>query len=180
MTRAEEPAHGKLMIAVGGFSGSGKTSLARALQKEIANAVHIDADATRREILGIAETGPFPEGSFTAEVTQRMIADMHRRVREALTAGKSVIVSSIFNTLPSRAEQERLAADGGALFSGLWLQADKSVLLDRVTRRVNDVSEAGAEVVHGQMSMDAGAITWRIIDAALPREDVLKMALEAL
>jgi predicted kinase len=169
-----------LLIAIGGLSGSGKTSLARALQKEIAGSVHIDADATRRDILGVSAAGPFPDGAFADEVTQRMIAEMRRRVKEALTAGKNAIVSSIFNTPLSRTAQEKLATQNGALFKGLWLQTDTGVLLDRVTRRVNDVSEAGADVVQTQVALGIGAITWHIIDAAQTREAIIKAALELL
>jgi predicted kinase len=167
-----------LLIAIGGLSGSGKTSLAAALQPVIPNTVHLDSDRTRKEIFGVPATTRLPKEAYSPEATHRLVAEMTKRVKENIASGKNVIVSAAFLPPESRAEEEKLAHETGARFIGIWLQADMNALLDRVSKRVGDASDATADILKMQVAEGTGAITWPVIDAGLSREDILKAALK--
>lgn len=166
------------LIGIGGMSGTGKTTLAAALAKAVPNAVHIDSDRTRKEIFGVSETTRLPPEAYAPEVTQRVIDEMGRKTKENLAAGRTVILSATFLSPQARAEQERLAAECGAPFIGLWLRADLKILFDRVSQRVGSASDAGVEIVEMQSKKPPGDIRWAVIDAALPRGRVLAEALK--
>ncbi len=168
------------LIAVGGMSGSGKTSLASALLEFVPNAVHLDSDLTRKEIFGVSATTRLPTEAYSSEATQRVVDEMARRVKENIIAGKNVIVSATFLSPQSRAEEENLAAEAGAKFTGIWLQADLKVLFDRVAKRVDDASDAGVDIVKLQSSKDSGVIDWAIVNASQPRESVVSDALKII
>jgi predicted kinase len=178
----EKPAHSEkpLLIAIGGLSGSGKTSLARALQKVIPDAIHLDSDRTRKEIFGVPVEARLPPEAYSLEATQRVIDETARRVRAHIAAGQNVIISAVFLPPQSRADEEKLARECGAAFVGLWLQAEVGVLVDRVKVRVNDASDATVDIVNMQAAEGAGVVAWRVINAALSREDVLAAALKIL
>ncbi len=169
-----------LLIAIGGLSGSGKTSLGAALLDVVPNAVHLDSDRIRKEIFGVAETVPLPQEAFSSEATYRVIKETTRRIKENIAAGRSVIASNIFVSHKSRISEEKLAQAVGADFIGLWLQADLSVLFDRVAKRVDNVSNAGEAVVKMQAAKDPGDIAWAVIDANQPREAVIGAAVKII
>jgi len=169
-----------LLIAVGGLSGSGKTSLARALLAGVPNAVHLDSDRTRKELFGVSETTRLPPEAYSSQATFRLIKEMERRVKAHIAAGQSVIVSTTFQSAKSRHEQEKLAQETGAKFIGLWLQADLSVLFDRVAKRVGDASDAGVDIVKMQASRSAGDIAWPVINADQSREEVINAAVKII
>lgn len=168
------------LIAIGGLSGSGKTSLALSLADKIPNSVHFDSDRTRKEIFGVPLTERLPPEAYSPEATGKLIAETERRVKEALAAGKTVILSAAFYPPQDRARQEQLAAECGADFMGIWLDVDVATLLDRVAKRVNDVSDATGKIVEMQAKVDTGPINWAVIDARQPREAVAAIALSLI
>lgn len=176
MNNAPKP----LLIAIGGLSGSGKTTLAASLAAQISNTVHFDSDRIRKEICGVAPRDRLPVEGYAPEVKVRANAEMSRRIIEALQAGKNVVVSETFVAADWRAAQEKMAAENGAGFKGLWLNADLSTLFDRVAKRVNDISDATPDIVKMQAGKDTGPIAWTVIDAMQPKEQVLRIALAIL
>jgi len=84
----------------------------------------------------------------------------------ALRAGQSVIVDAVHLHPEERKLIEAVAAEAGVPFIGLWLEAPEPVLIDRVTNRTGDASDAMAEVVALQLRQPVGEITWTRIDAS--------------
>jgi predicted kinase len=101
---------------------------------------------------------------------------MFDRARDALAAGQSVIADAVFARVADRQAVERVAADAGVPFIGVWLDAPPATLIDRAERRVSDPSDADAAVIRQQQMQEIGAIRWPRIDASRPFEDVLKDA----
>jgi predicted kinase len=60
---------------------------------------------------------------------------------------------------------ERTAAEAGAGFLGLWLEARPETLLTRIRQRVNDASDATEDIVQRQLGYATGPINWTRIDA---------------
>jgi predicted kinase len=76
-----------------------------------------------------------------------------------------VIVDAVFDRPADRADVEALARELGVALQGLWLSAPPQALASRVTARRGDASDATAEVVAQQLSLDTGSIGWQQIDA---------------
>lgn len=63
------------IIAIGGLSGSGKTTIARALAP-IADALQIRSDVIRKHLLGLNATAPAGEEGYTTEMNKRVYHEM--------------------------------------------------------------------------------------------------------
>jgi predicted kinase len=79
-----------------------------------------------------------------------------------------------------RAAIEALAAQEGASFTGLWLEAPRDVMRARVTKREGDVSDATSSVVDEQLSYEIGPQSFEVIDASLPLEHVVASSLDVI
>jgi aminoglycoside phosphotransferase family enzyme/predicted kinase len=102
------------VIAVGGLSGTGKTSIARAIAGELGLRV-ISADAVRRSLFGEAKRpAPYGEGAYTAEASRLTYQTMIERGREMLGADHGVILDATFLRDDDRSMAERMAMSAGA------------------------------------------------------------------
>lgn len=169
------PREAPRLIAVGGFSGSGKSVLARGLAAET-GALVIRSDAVRKGLAGVAPSDRLPPESYTAEAAARTYAAMADRARSALAGGMSVILDAAHLTPEERAEAARVADAAGVAFTGLWLDAPAERLAARTAAREGDVSDATPAVVEHQLSHDPGSIDWHRLDAAAAPEEVLAAA----
>jgi predicted kinase len=176
----EEAMPKPVFIAIGGLTGSGKTTLARELAAVLPDTICMDSDETRKELFGIPRTQKLPPEAYEPEFTQRLIEDMDGRIKAHLQNGKNVIVSMLMTMDAARTREEALAASVGADFQGLWLKADFNTMFDRVAVRTGDASDAGTAMVEQQTQWDYGTISWPVIDANQSKEDVVKQALDIL
>jgi uncharacterized protein len=158
-----------LLIAVGGLPGTGKSTLAARLAPEIGRppgAVHLRSDIERKLLFGAAESGRLPETAYSAAVTEKVYARLLHKARLALEAGHSVVADAMHGREAERRTVERLAGEMGVPFRGLWLEAPIPVLLERVSERAGDASDATAEVVRRFAAMEAEPVAWRRVPAA--------------
>lgn len=171
------------LIAVGGFSGSGKTRLAGDLAPEIGaapGALHLRSDVLRKDLLGVDELTRLPETSYDKATSRRVYDTLLTRAKTALEAGHSVLLDASFIGAGERIRIEALARDSDAAFIGLWLEADQSRLLERVAHRRGDASDATQEVVRRQQRGDPGTLSWLRLDANPDYGDVLRTARSVL
>src|SRR5476649_2457715 len=158
-----EPAAPRLM-AVGGLSGSGKTTHALSIAPEIGRApgaVVVRSDVERKRIAGVALDERMPAGSYTPDSSTRVYAAMLDRAGQALRAGHSVVLDAVFAKPEERAAAEALARKVGVPFEGTWLDIPKDVAQARVAARKGDASDATPAVVERQFGYDLGAISWK-------------------
>jgi len=73
---------------------------------------------------------------------------------------------------------ERVAAELGLPFRGLWLKAEPCHLIERVTARRDDASDATASVVRQQLGLDIGGLSraWSVLDANGSAAKILERA----
>lgn len=157
------------LVAVGGLSGSGKTTISALLAPECGRppgAVHLRSDIERKRLFGAADTDRLPPSTYTREVSDTIYAGLRHKAGRALRAGQSVVVDAVHSLPAEREAIEAVARENGAPFIGIWLDAPGSLLRDRVAARRGDASDADAAVVEFQMGQDTGPITWHRIDAS--------------
>lgn len=162
---AEAPA----LVAVGGLSGSGKSSAARNMAPKIGRApgaVVLRSDVTRKVLCGVAPEDHLPESAYDAKTTRRVYADLYQNASMALRAGYWVILDAVFGDAGDRAAAASLAAQENCPFHGIWLTAPKGVLRDRIAGRRQDASDATVEVLEQQTARPLGNVEWAGIDSS--------------
>jgi uncharacterized protein len=158
-----EPAPPRL-LAIGGLSGTGKTTLALKRAPDIGRApgaVVVRSDVERKRHAGIALEARMPTGSYRPELSAEIYAICLARAGRILRAGQSVIVDAVFAREDERQAVEALAREVGVPFEGIWLEVPKDVAQARVAARKGDASDATPAVVERQYNYDLGRITWQ-------------------
>jgi hypothetical protein len=171
------------LIALGGLSGTGKSTLAMALAPALGiapGAVILRSDVIRKRLFGQLPEARLPPAAYQAEATRRVYAQISALAETALRAGYCVLADAAFLRHGERAALAGLAGRLGLPFQGLWLEAPAEVLLARVEARRGDASDAGAEIVQMQSEFPIGEIDWRKIDAAGELDAIERQASQAL
>lgn len=174
---------GPQLVAVGGLSGTGKTTLARKLAPSIGRApgaLHLRSDLERKALAGVEPLQRLPPPAYTPESSAAVYARMFERARHALAAGHSVILDAVFATEDERAQAEDLSRSAEARFTGFWLEGTQSMLSARVKQRTGDASDATADVVARQFTYETGDIRWHRLDAGGRVDELSRLALAAL
>ncbi len=156
------------VIAVGGLSGTGKSTLGRGLAPLLGNApgaVIVRSDVTRKRLAGVSAETRLPASAYAPEMDEQVYHSIIAVARDVAAAGRTVIVDAVFARPEQRHAIRRAAASAGSAFAGLWLRASPETLKSRVATRQSDASDAGPEVVEAQLGYDAGAIDWIELDA---------------
>jgi aminoglycoside phosphotransferase family enzyme/predicted kinase len=167
------------LLAVGGFSGTGKSTLAAALAPRIGpapGALHLRSDVERKRLFNVAEAERLTPDHYRPEVSVEVYRLLLNKAERALAAGHSVVVDAVFMKLEERLDLEAVATRTGAGFAGLWLEAPADTLIARVEARRGDASDADAAVVQSQLARPTGAMSWTRVDARGDREATLAAA----
>lgn len=172
-----------VLTAIGGLSGTGKTTLAYGIAPDIGRAPGarvLRTDIERKAMLGIPETEKAPAEAYTKEASDRVYAEIDRKIQAVLASGHSAVFDAVFASEAERAHVENVAARVEAQFCGLWLDAPDAVLKERVAGRAGDASDANTDVVAQQLSYDLGVIAWHTVDAGERAETTLGNAKHTL
>ena len=168
------------LIAVGGLSGTGKSTLARALAPSIGavpGAVVLRSDEIRKELCGVRTSDRLGPEGYTSEMSDRVYTAMAARVNLVVRAGHSAIVDAVYGRRTDRDVIAGVAVDAGVPFAGFWLEAPEAALIARVQQRRHDPSDADSHVIRLQREQDIGVIQWTCIDAS-PGPDAVRHTVE--
>jgi len=171
------------LIAIGGLSGTGKSSLARELAPHVApapGALLVRSDVERKRFFRVAETEHLPSGTYSAKASAKVYGIVADKAARVIVAGHSAIVDAVFAKQEERTEVEAIAASADAAFRGLFLVADLQTRLNRVGTRGLDASDANATVAVQQESYALGSIAWVEIDASGSLLETLERARAAI
>jgi hypothetical protein len=172
-----------LMIAIGGLSGTGKSTLAALLAAFIGpapGALLVRSDVERKRLFGVPETQRLERQHYRIGTAQRVYSIVEDKARRGLAAGQAIIVDAVFAKQDERAAVEAIAREAGCAFVGLWLTAPAEMLIARVERRRGDASDADRRVVREQLGYDLGDIAWQQVDASGTPEHSLAETRRAL
>jgi predicted kinase len=171
------------LVAVSGLSGSGKSTLAMALAPHLGpapGAVVIRSDVLRKQMMGVEETVPLPEGAYTPEVNARVYGAMNDLAARILAMGHAVVVDAVFAKSEERKRLESVAAEKGVAFDGLWLEAAPDIMGKRIAGRSGDASDATVDVLRRQLAFVNRPKDWTRIDAGGAPEEVAAAARRCL
>lgn len=155
------------LLAIGGLSGSGKTTVAAALAPDFGRApgaLHLRSDIERKLLMRVGETDRLPAAAYTPEVGDAVYACLRDKAGRALGAGISAVVDAVHGRPDEREAIAAVAAGHGVPFVGIWLEAPSATLIKRVAGRRDDASDADAVVVGQQLTRDPGPIDWHRVD----------------
>lgn len=172
------------LVAIGGLSGSGKSSLARRLACDLGPAPGariVRSDVLRKQMAGVPLETRLPERAYSAEASSKVYNAMDRTALTLLGSGHAVIADAVFARRSERDGIEQVARQANVAFVGLWLDAALQSRIDRVDAREADASDADAGVARAQSRIEIGALgQWRRIDADGALEAVAARAATAL
>ncbi|WP_173933128.1 bifunctional aminoglycoside phosphotransferase/ATP-binding protein [Chelativorans sp. Marseille-P2723] len=175
--------HRPRLVAIGGFSGSGKTTIAERLAPHLGappGARIIESDRIRKAMHGVSAETRLPQEAYLPEVSLKVYCEMAVRADLILAGGGTVVANAVFERLEDRAMIEDVATGNDISFRGVWLTAEADVLSRRVAARKGGSSDATVEILAQQLDRMAGAVEWDPVDVEGPPDAIVASVLEAL
>jgi uncharacterized protein len=171
------------LVAVGGLSGAGKSAVAAALAPHLGRApgaLWLRSDIERKAMFAVKETAHLPGSAYAPAVTGDVYERLRDKGRRALRAGHAVVLDATFSEAGRRKATARVAAEVGAAFDGLFLEASLETRLARVGSRGADASDADAAVARSQRAEPLGEKGWSPLDAGGGLDETIALALGRL
>lgn len=171
------------LIAIGGVSGTGKSTLAAGLAPDLGlrpGARVLRSDVTRKLLLGVAPEMRLPAAGYTPEMSQRVYDALRRKAATVLATGYSVIIDAVSLRPEERRAFAEVARAAGVPFSGLWLEGRRETMASRIRARRDDASDASPEVLAEQLRHDPGTIEWTCLDVSAGPVECLAAARRTL
>jgi uncharacterized protein len=172
-----------VFVAIGGFSGSGKSTIAELVAPRLGappGARILESDRIRKEIFGVPVNKRLGDEAYKPEIGDAVYGLMAARARDILSNGAAVAVDAVFND-PAR---QRLIADAvgelGVPFHGFWLDASPKVMRERIAGREKGPSDADIKVLEFQLSKPLEPTSWTKIEASQVAAEVAERILVAL
>lgn len=163
LTPAEPP-----FVAIGGFSGSGKSTVAALAAPHLGpppGARILESDRVRKAQFGVAPDTRLPQSAYERDVTRLVYHQLSERAVQLAQKGCPVLADAVFSHPKRRDELEELAAASGLELQRFWLDVPAEVLRARVSARSTGPSDATLDVLERQLSKNIGALNWTLIPA---------------
>jgi len=171
------------LVAIGGLSASGKSTLAAALAPHLGRAPGaraISSDRTRKAMFDTPPDQALPSEAYSPDVSKRVYVQMAGRAQCLLADGVTVIVDAVHDRPQDRARIAAAAKTAKVPFNGLWLQTNSDQLHRRLKTRDPGASDATADVLEKQLAHAPKVTGWTPITTSGPLHDSLALALQAL
>jgi aminoglycoside phosphotransferase family enzyme/predicted kinase len=157
------------LVAIGGLSGTGKSSLARRLGGALGHAPGariLRNDVLRKRLAGLSPEARLPRESYSPQAARRVYETTDTMAASALAVGQSAVADAVFAQPVERGRIEAVARQLGVAFDGIWLEAPVAARLGRVETRAIDASDADVAVAQAQSELDIGDLgSWHIVQA---------------
>jgi uncharacterized protein len=176
---ANEP----IVLAIGGLSGTGKSTIAETLAPLLGvppGARVLDSDRIRKALFGKLPEDRLGPEAYTDRVSERVYSALVER-SVAIAADEAPVIADATFTRPAfRDAIEKAAQKASIRFQGIWLQADPSLLRQRIASRRGSASDATAAVLDRQLDIDIGEMHWDVADAAGTADGVVSGILQSI
>jgi aminoglycoside phosphotransferase family enzyme/predicted kinase len=165
------PLLGPSVIVVGGLIASGKSTIAEAISSRM-NAPIVDADRTRKAMLGVTPHHPVHEpawrGAYDPEVTAKVYGEVLRRASVVLASGRPVVIDASFRSQALRSAARDVAIAKGAPFLFVECRVDRQLAKARLEER-----SRGPAVSDGRLAIfDAFAAEFEPVTELSDREHI--------
>jgi predicted kinase len=158
------------LVAIGGLSGTGKSSLARTIGAGIGRAPGariLRSDVLRKRLAGVAPETRLSTEHYSIEASRTVYGLIGQVASTALMYGQAAIADAVFARRDERDAIEAVAIEADVPFAGLWLEAPGTTLIERLEKRGPDASDADARVALQQSHFATGELgRWRTIPAS--------------
>jgi aminoglycoside phosphotransferase family enzyme/predicted kinase len=168
-----------ILIAIGGLSGVGKSTVAQTLAPDFKpppGARVIRSDVLRKRLFNVAPETKLPPSAYMDATTERVYIALQDEVLASLAAGYATIADATFLREEQRRRIAASAERCGVPFVGLWLEGPSEILAARIGGRRDDASDADLSVLQQQIGVDIGAVGWQRIRATSDVTGVLAAA----
>ena len=172
------------LVAVGGIIATGKSTIAEAVSADLSAPI-VDADRTRKAMLGVRPTQPVHTGAWAGaydpSFTEKVYAEVLRRAEVVLRSGRPVIVDASFRNRAFRQRARELAQRCGVAFRFVECRADPEICRARLVERAK-----GEAVSDGRLEIfDDFVASWQtvdelpegehiVVDTARPRQESVR------
>ena len=171
------------LIAIGGLSGTGKSTVARLLAHRLGRRhwpLMLRSDVIRKHRSGVEPTERLDHRAYSSSNSAAVYRHLRERAATLLRAGRTVIADATFREPSERASIQDLAEGLAVPFLGIWLDAPAQSLERRIRGRKGDASDADLNVLAKQLEQDVGTISWTIVDTSGEAEACLLTIVEGL
>lgn len=176
------------LIAIGGLSGSGKSTIARRIAAGVGRAPGarlLRSDVLRKRAAGELPETRLPSTAYTPEQNLRIYRDLAAAAATTLASGQAVIADAVFHRPHEREQIMQIARELDVPFDGVWLQCDEATRVERVAERRGDASDADTTVARAQSAyslpkVDEWPTEWRVVDASAEHDNVVRQVREML
>lgn len=168
-------------IAIGGASGTGKSTTAALVAPGIggaSGAVIIRSDVIRKRLHGKAPEEKLPESAYSARTSAQVFKVLAKETGRIIDAGQSVVLDAVFGSPANYHDVEGVLRSRGVILQGFWLDAPPSVLRKRVHARRNDASDADEAVLEQQLPHLQPPAHWVLVDAGGTPEQTAQRLLD--
>lgn len=170
-----------VLVAIGGLSGSGKSTIARELAPQLpgpAGARLLRSDVIRKRSMARSpETVRAGRGTYTPERRAQTYRELGEHAVKAVSAGASVIADATFGVSSAR---EKLTRVKGASCHAFWLRLPLATRLARISGRGKDASDADVSVAIEQVEPCNLGDEWQVLDASCKVETVVHQILQVV
>lgn len=163
------------LIAIGGVSGSGKSTIAREIAPHLGpapGALVLSSDLIRKTIRGVEPLTRLTDAAYGPETDQAVYGELMSLAMSGLQSGYTVVLDATFIDPAQRQNLNIIARQADVQFKGIWLEADAAALCDRLRQRIGDPSDATISVLERQLEKDVGKIDWHRIDATQTGDEI--------
>lgn len=129
------------LILMHGFTGAGKSTLARILAGVLPAEV-IDSDSTRKRLAGVSPTdrdrSAFGEGIYSTGMTEKVYRELLDRAEGLLAHGRTVVLDATYTRRADRQQAADLARRFNARYAIVQCQVTDDVARSRLLNRADD------------------------------------------
>jgi aminoglycoside phosphotransferase family enzyme/predicted kinase len=154
------------LIVIAGFSGTGKSTLAAGIAEHFGPAPGarvLSSDRMRKRLHGVPAETRLGQEAYSPAVSERVYAALSEEAKAILSNGHTVIVDAVFDRAADRQMIEQCARKANVPFTALWLEAPMDLLVERVSKRRGDPSDATPTVVRQQAARQKGPTGWKTV-----------------
>lgn len=172
-----------IVVAVGGLSGSGKSTIARGLSTRIGKppgVLLLNSDVERKVEFNVEPNHELAAHHYTTANADRIYGRLTSRALRAIRSHCPVVVDARFLTVARRTQFEAVVAQETVEFYCFWMEAPVDVMKRRILARHGDVSDADITVLQKQLARYTGENTWHHLDAEAPVDTIVERILKAI